>query len=93
MEAVADATLAKWGNSRGVRIPKNVCSLLGIDIGAKASVTVDTAANAMTLTFDKPQPKYHRSRKLSIEELCEGWEGERVGEEWGGADVGGEVVL
>ena len=92
MEAFTDATLVKWGNSQGLRIPKDVCDMLGIGVGSKARIIVDAPHSTMTLQFEQPQRKYHRSRKVSMEELCEGWSGGKVGEEWAGSDVGAEVV-
>lgn len=35
--------------------------------------------------------RYSRSREVSMEELCVGWDGVKVGEEWGGPDVGAEI--
>ena len=92
METIMKTTLAKWGNSQGFRIPKEVCELLGIGLGSEAQMTVDAPNQQVTLTFEQPKRKYHRSRKVSLEELCAGWSGGKVGEEWGGADVGAEVV-
>ena len=76
-----------------MRIPRDVCELLGIGIGSKAAVQVDAPHSRLTLTFEQPARKYHRGRKVSLKELCASWEGEKVGEEWGGSDVGAEVVL
>lgn len=85
-------TLAKWGNSQGVRIPKDVCDLLGVQVGALVGLSVDQAKSAVIITFEKPARRYQRSRKVSMEQLCADWEGDKVGVEWGGPDVGAEVV-
>ncbi|WP_165054561.1 MULTISPECIES: AbrB/MazE/SpoVT family DNA-binding domain-containing protein [unclassified Adlercreutzia] len=92
MTPTATGTLAKWGNSQGVRIPKDICELIGIQVGSAVSIRADQAKSEVVLTFEKPDDGYRRSRKVSMEELCAGWSGERVGEEWGGPDVGAEVV-
>lgn len=92
METVVEATLTKWGNSQGFRMSKEVCDLLGISPGARARMRVDAPRAQVTLTFEQPTRKYHRSRKVTMEELCADWKGGKVGEEWGGPDVGAEVV-
>ena len=75
MEATMQTTLAKWGNSQGLRIPKEACDLLGIGIGDKARVTVDMSGSRIVLTFEHPGRTFHRTRKVTIEELFEGYEG------------------
>lgn len=92
MDAVADTTLARWGNSQGFRVPKEMCDLLGVHVGSKARVRADQAKSQLVITFEQPARTYQRNRKLSMEELCEGWHGGKVGEEWGGPDIGAEVV-
>ena len=86
------ATLQKWGNSQGIRIPKEVCDAFGAGIGSVVEMTVDEARYQLTISFERPHGKYHRNRKLTMEELMGAWQGEKVGEEWGGQDVGAEVV-
>lgn len=92
MEATMDGTLAKWGNSQGMRISKEMCDVLGVRLGTPYHAVADPATSTVTITFAQPQSRYHRNRKVSMEELCAGWEGNKVGEEWGGPDVGAEVV-
>lgn len=92
MGMIMTGTLAKWGNSQGIRIPKEACELLGIQVGATAHIEIDQAQSEIVLRFPRPEQKYSRSRKVSLEELCSEWNGGKVGEEWGGADVGAEVV-
>lgn len=86
------AELVKWGNSQGLRIPRRVCDSLGITVGSKAEYDLDIEASTITVHFSKPKRKYTRSRKVSMEELMAGWEDGKAGEEWGGPDVGAEVV-
>ena len=92
METVMRSTLSKWGNSQGIRLPKEICDLLGVSIGAPARIEVDQARSQMTVSFDSPGQKYSRNKKISLAELCAGWDGGKIGEEWGGADVGAEVI-
>lgn len=93
MQSVMSSTLSKWGNSQGIRIPKEFCDLLGVGIGVPVKIEINQARSQMTVSFERPERKYYRTRKVSLEELCDGWTGEKVGEEWGGPDVGAEVVL
>lgn len=92
MESVIEGTLAKWGNSQGIRIPKEVCERLGAKVGDPVRMQVDEAKGQVTVVFEYDAHRYHRSRKVSIEELCAGWSGGKIGEEWSGPDVGAEVV-
>lgn len=92
MGAVVDTTLARWGNSQGFRVPKEMCDFLGVRVGSKAHVRADQAKSQLIITFEQPVRTYQRNRKVSMEELCEGWCGGKVGEEWGGSDIGAEVV-
>jgi antitoxin component of MazEF toxin-antitoxin module len=91
-EAYVETTLAKWGNSQGLRIPREVCSSLGIEVGAKANIGIDVEHSTLVVHFDRPKRKYHRNRKMTMQEFAAGWQGNKVGEEWGGADIGAEVV-
>ena len=92
MQTKTTGTLAKWGNSQGVRIPKDICDLIGAKIGAPVDIDIDQTRSQITLTFEQAPHSYHRNRKVSMQELCAGWQGKKAGEEWGGADVGNEVV-
>ncbi len=89
-----NATLVKWGNSQGVRVPKEACEQLGLQIGATGTLEVDVEGNRIVITFEelKPRPKYRRRSNATLEELAADWVGGRVGEEWGGSDVGAEEV-
>lgn len=92
MPATISETLTKWGNSQGVRIPKSVCNQLGVKVGDAVQLKVDEARGEITIVFEFDRRRYRRHRKVSLEELCAGWEGGKVGEEWGGPDVGAEEV-
>ena len=86
------ATLSKWGNSKGIRIPSEAIEALDLVVGAKAEVTIDSEKSAIILTFRQPASGYSRSRKMTLEEFAEGWDGGRAGEEWAGEDVGAEMI-
>ena len=85
-------TVAKWGNSQGLRIPREICNSLGIEAGTKADIDIDLTNSCLIVKFDKPKSRYSRNRKVSMAELTKDWNGEKAGEEWGGDDVGAEVV-
>lgn len=89
---MATTMLNKWGNGQGIRIPKDVCDSLGVKIGTRATLEVDEAENIISLRFDKEPAKYQRRSKMTMRELAGQWTGDKVGEEWGGPDVGAEVV-
>lgn len=88
---MSQATLSKWGNSQGVRIPRELCDLLGARVGDTIAIEYDSSRNALVLSFDKPEKKYRRTRKMSLEEFAGAWSGDKVGEEIPG-DVGEEGV-
>ena len=85
-------TLSKCGNSKGVRVPADAVSALGLTVGAHASVEVDPARSAIVLTFNQPRRRYSRSAKLTLEEFAAGWTGCKVGGEPTSSDLGSEVV-
>ncbi len=86
------ATLGKWGNSQALTVPSEICSIMGLSIGAKAEVEYDLGNYCVTYRFEKMKTGYSRSKKMTMEEFAQGYIGPKVGEEWGGSDVGAEVV-
>ena len=87
-----DARLVKWGNSQAVRVPKEACDELGIKVGDRGSMTIDVPRSRIVITFDSGIRRFRRRSTKSLEELAQDWQGGRVGEEWGGPDVGSEQV-
>ena len=75
MEAAMKTTLSKWGNSQGCRLPKELCNLLGLDLGAEATIQVNAPKSQVTLTFAQPKRQFRRTKSLSIDELFENYEG------------------
>jgi len=92
MSVSAETTLGRWGNSNAFRLTREVCESMGIGVGSSAHVEADPVARTITLTFPNEERRYHRSGKRTLEELCADWDGEKVGEEWSGPDVGTEEV-
>ena len=86
------ATLGKWGNSQALTVPSLICNAMGLTSGEKAEVEYDLANNSVTYRFNAKSNGYSRSKKMTMEEFAKGWKGGKVGEEWGGRDVGAEVV-
>jgi len=76
-----NATIQKWGNSQGIRIPKVI--LDGLSLTEGAEVELFTEGNTLVI---KPKSKQ------TIQDLFAGYDGDYVPEEvsWG-ADTGGEV--
>lgn len=94
----ATTVLKKWGNSQGVRIPREACGMLGIDVGARADVAIDPVASTVTMKFEhtRPERRYSRHRRMSLEEIVSErggtWDGMKAhGEEITGS-VGAEVA-
>jgi len=75
-----NATIQKWGNSQGIRIPKVILEGLSLKEGTDVELFVED--NALII---KPRSK------RTIQDLFIGYDGEYTPEEvdWG-ADVGGE---
>lgn len=83
-------TLTKWGNSQGFIIPKSICNASHFQVGDNAIISIDDEGRI--ILDHKDTPIYARRRIVSLEEFAAGWQGEKAGEEWGGPDVGAEIV-
>ncbi len=42
-------TLQRWGNSQGVRIPKQLVKRMGVDIGSEVSLTLSDDQSSITI--------------------------------------------
>ncbi len=82
-------TLRKWGNSQGILIPREICVSVDINVGDTFEFEI---GEDRTILLRPEASHYHRNTRASLEELTAGWAGPRAGEEWGGHDVGNEVV-
>lgn len=74
-------TVQKWGNSQGIRIPKDI--LVSLDIKCGDKVLIEVTDNTITL---------RRASAKRIEQLFADYDGDYVPEElsWG-SPVGNEV--
>ena len=79
----------KWGNSQGVRIPKEACDAAGIKVGDIVEISYEPGSVTLRVAPDRG---YRRSGRRTLAEICAGYEGERVGTEWIVGSVGSEVV-
>ena len=84
--------LTKWGNSQGVRIPRELCNTLGAKIGDALLIEYDSSKSAIVLRCENLPKKYARSRVMDLRDFTEGWDGKKIGEEWAANDVGNEVI-
>ena len=80
------------GESKALRVPSELCSQLGIDIGSVAKVTVNESDRSLTFSFETMHQAYSRIKRMTMEKFAAGLEGPKTGKEWGGSDVGAEVV-
>ena len=78
------ATIVKWGNSQGIRLPKAL--LDSANLTDSDAVELEAKDNSIIIKkADKP-------RRKTLAERLEGFEGEYVFEEWdAGPPVGREV--
>jgi antitoxin MazE len=83
MEDGMQVQLARWGNSLGVRIPKDIATRVGLAEGAR----VDIEAEGDRIVISVSRPHY------TLDELLEGITPEemRTAFDWG-PDVGREAV-
>lgn len=58
VDYMSTVTAQKWGNSLGVRIPKEAADRIGIDQGSEMEINVIGSESTITLKPKKPQKKY-----------------------------------
>ena len=98
MSRIADKVtqLCAWGTSRAGRIPKDMCERMGIDVGARLTMSLghDERGSFMLV---RPEEAEHRAYRdipyVSMDELFAGYTGDyQPGEcDWG-KDLGAEVI-
>ena len=84
------ATMAQWGNSQGLRLPKQLCRELGVAIGDELRVSAGSDGKIIIAPLKK---RYHRSNtRVTIADLFQDYKGNYQSEEpdWGKA-VGQEL--
>lgn len=62
---MSTVTAQKWGNSLGIRIPKDAADRLGIDQGSEMELNVIGDENIITLKPKKTRKKYTLQELLS----------------------------
>lgn len=76
-------TISRWGNAHGVRLPKTFCDMLGIAVGDKVDISVES----QRIIIEKPDERY------TIQTRMADWNGKRHESpeiDWG-APVGKEI--
>lgn len=66
--------IKKWGNSNGIRVPKNIMDFLGVQTEDKVKVTQEEVDGKRRLIVEPVNVK----RELTIEELFADYNKERV---------------
>ena len=73
------ATLQKWGNSQGIRIPKDLLNTLGIEVGTELSIGLSDDKTSITLSPAKdcrPIRGRHRIEELIANSSPDAYAGE-----------------
>lgn len=65
VDYMSTVTAQKWGNSLGIRIPKDAAHRIGIDQGSEMVLNVIVSENIITLKPKKTQKKYTLQELLS----------------------------
>ena len=65
------ATLTKWGNGRGILLPKEMCDALALSIGDTVSLVLDDVNR--TVKIENPN-------EYTLSALMAGYEGPKPGE-------------
>jgi antitoxin MazE len=90
------ATLTRWGNSQGIRLPKELCRACGLRVGAKIAISRERDDSIVLKAVKDPaRPHYQRRRIMTTEELFKDWHpssASKIKEMDWGEDVGSEVV-
>jgi antitoxin MazE len=83
-----DICIAQWGNSLGIRLPKESCRQLGLKAGDSVELDVAESGDGASLVIRK------KERPFDLASLFEGYEGAYQPEllDWG-RPVGKEVWL
>ena len=77
------ATLTKWGNGRGILLPKEMCDALSLSVGDSVSLVLDEASR--TVTLENPDA-------YMLSALMAGYDGSKPAEiDAPGESVGGEL--
>lgn len=80
-----ESSIQKWGNSRGIRIPKTLLKVLGWSESENVSVSTMNGE----IFIKKAEEQHHHP---TINELFEGYEGEYVTERYSWGEKAGREV-
>ena len=86
----AEAKVARWGNSQGVRIRRGVIDAAGLSVGDDVLLSVEDGR--IVVSALRTRPRYRRAGRRSIEEVFAGYEGPAEGAEWLVGRVGAEAL-
>ncbi len=75
--------LCSWGASQGVRIPKDMCEFMDLAVGDEVTMTLEY--NGSLYIRKKPTGAFARHRRVTIDDLFAGYEGDYRPQEadWG----------
>lgn len=68
-------TIKKWGNSNGLRLPKNIMEFLGVHADDKVLVISEEVDGKRRLIIESALPD--PEKEMTIEELFEDYNGEK----------------
>lgn len=77
------ATLQRWGNSQGIRIPKSMIEPMGLEIGCELTIKISEDQSCITLTpsrDSRPIRGRYRIKDLVASSSSEAFKGEL---DWG----------
>lgn len=86
-----NTTLQRWGNSQGIRIPKKIVDLLGMEVGSELTIELSDDRTRITVTptrDSRPVRGRHRIEDLVASSSPdafsgeEGWDGPQGKEAW-----------
>ena len=76
--------ITQWGNSQGIRIPKQILESLSIAIGENVNIGIDAEKGCITIKKAFPS---------TFSELIDGYEGDLRSFEWDTGDPQGKEVF
>src|SRR5205085_12563319 len=84
-------TIAKWGNSLGLRLPKQLAEELGLAAGAQVELGRDGTKLVAETSLARQIPRYRLEDLLAEIDRLGGRDAEPEMVEWG-SDVGVEII-
>ena len=59
-------TISKWGNARGIRLPKSFCDMLDFRTGDKVDISID----GYRIVIGKPEERYTIQARMRSGDGC-----------------------